>query len=323
MCEERENKVTKIVFMGTPQFSVPILEGLVANNAYDVIAVVTQPDRPVGRKRILTPPPVKVAAETHHIPVLQPEKISGSEEMERIIQLNPDIIITAAFGQFLPTKLLDVPKFGGVNVHASLLPKYRGGAPVHYSLINGDKKTGISIIEMIKEMDAGGIYKQTDLDILPSDNVGTLFDKLSILGRDTLLNVLPDILSGRAEKIAQDSSNVIFSPTLSREEERLDWNKSAEDMFNQIRGMCPWPGAYTEYKGTRMKIWDSIVCEDESTSLQPGSVVEASKKNLKIACGDGSVLAIAQIQPSGKSSLTISEFMNGIGKQMTVGEEFN
>lgn len=321
--QKGRNTLTKIVFMGTPQFSVPILEGLIEKNDYDVMAVVTQPDRPVGRKKTMTAPPVKVAAEKHGVRVLQPEKISGSEEMEIIIEMNPDIIVTAAFGQFLPTKLLDAPEFGGINVHASLLPKYRGGAPVHYALINGDQKTGISIIEMTKEMDAGGIFIQTELEILPHDNVGTLFEKLSILGRDTLLDVLPSILSGNAIPSPQNQANVVFSPTLSRENEKIDWNKTAVEISNQVRGMCPWPGAYTLYKDTRLKVWEAQPLSEKNTHFKAGTIVLVDKKNMEVACGDGSILSIKQIQPSGKSRLSISEFMNGLGKTMTVGEQLN
>ena len=187
--------MTKIIFMGTPGFSVPILEGLVAEG-YDVIRVVTQPDRPVGRKKTLTPPPVKEAAVKLNIPVLQPEKISGSDEMQEIIDLAPDLIVTAAFGQFLPEKLLEAPKHGAINVHASLLPKYRGGAPVHYSIINGDSETGVSIMNMVKKMDAGDILLQQAIPIEKTDDVGSMFDKLSLLGKEMLLNMLPNFLTG-------------------------------------------------------------------------------------------------------------------------------
>ncbi|MDG3375041.1 methionyl-tRNA formyltransferase, partial [Vibrio parahaemolyticus] len=175
---------------------------------------------------------------------LQPEKISGSEEMEKIVELQPDILITAAFGQFLPEKLLQVPKHGAINVHASLLPKYRGGAPVHYSIINGEKETGVTIMEMIKKMDAGGIFAQESLPITKQDDVGTMFDKLSLLGKELLLKTLPSILDGSLTPTPQDEEKVTFSPNITREQEAIDWNKTAEEVDNQVRGMRPWPIAF-------------------------------------------------------------------------------
>lgn len=191
--------MTSVVFMGTPQFSVPILESLIADPAYQVLAVVTQPDRKVGRKHVLTAPPVKKAAMNHDIEILQPEKINHSEEMQRVIELQPDLIVTAAFGQFLPTKLLAAAKIAAVNVHASLLPKYRGGAPVHYAIINGDTQTGVSIIYMVKKMDAGDILSQRAIPITTDDDTGTMFDKLSVLGRDLLLETLPNLVAGNIQ----------------------------------------------------------------------------------------------------------------------------
>ncbi|MGO3748653.1 methionyl-tRNA formyltransferase, partial [Vagococcus salmoninarum] len=226
--------MTKIVFMGTPAFSVPILDALVAAD-YEVVAVVTQPDRPVGRKRVLTPPPVKVGALKHGLEILQPEKISGSPEMERIIALEPDLIVTAAFGQFLPEKLLQAPKFGAINVHASLLPKYRGGAPVHYAIMNGESETGVTIMEMIKKMDAGDIISQGALPITTTDDVGSMFDKLSALGTELLLATLPDYLAGKITPQVQNEAEVTFSPNISRDEEAIDWQKTAEMIDSQIR----------------------------------------------------------------------------------------
>ncbi|WP_373780824.1 methionyl-tRNA formyltransferase, partial [Jeotgalibaca porci] len=193
----------KIIFMGTPEFSVPILQALF-DSEYEVIAVVTQPDRPVGRKRILTPPPVKELALKYTVPIFQPEKISGSEEMAALIALEADVIVTAAYGQFLPTKLLNAPKHRAINVHASLLPKYRGGAPVHYAIINGDKETGVSIMYMERKMDAGDVLSQKSIPITSSDDVQTMFDKLSTLGRDLLMETLPKLFTGDINPVPQD-----------------------------------------------------------------------------------------------------------------------
>ena len=311
--------MTKIVFMGTPAFSVPILDGLV-EQGYEVQAVVTQPDRPVGRKKTITPPPVKVAALKHDIPVLQPEKISGSPEMAEIEKLQPDLIVTAAFGQFLPEKLLQIPRLGAINVHASLLPKYRGGAPVHYSIINGEEKTGVTIMEMIKKMDAGAIYAQAEVPITKSDDVGTMFEKLSLVGRDLLLQTLPQLIEGQLEKVPQDEEQVTFSPNITREQEEIDWHKTATEIDQQVRGMRPWPIAFTTFEGTRWKIWE-VTPLDETTDEAPGTIIYRDKKQLWIACGQQTVLAIDVLQPAGKSKQMIQSFLNGVGQSATVGKK--
>ena len=308
--------MTKMVFMGTPDFSVPILEGLV-EAGYEIVAVVTQPDRPVGRKKVIQAPPVKQAALRLGLPVLQPEKISGSPEMQQIIDLQPDVIVTAAFGQFLPEKLLQAPQFGAINVHASLLPKYRGGAPVHYALINGEKETGVTIMEMIKKMDAGGIYAQESLPITNQDDVGSMFTKLSLLGRKLLLATLPQILANDLKATPQDEALATFSPNITREQEQIDWQKSAQAIDCQIRGMHPWPVAYTTYQGQRWKIYRSQVIE-ETTQALPGTIIAKEKGKLWIACGEQTVLAIEELQPAGKSKQTIQAFLNGSGQQVQI-----
>ncbi|MGX7195822.1 methionyl-tRNA formyltransferase [Enterococcus olivae] len=311
--------MTKVVFMGTPQFSVPILEGLVVAG-YEVQAVVTQPDRPVGRKRVITPTPVKEAALRLEIPVLQPEKISGSPEMEQIRDLQPEIIVTAAFGQFLPESLLQVPVHGAINVHASLLPKYRGGAPVHYAIMEGDQEAGVTIMEMIKKMDAGGIYSQGKLPITRQDDVGTMFDKLSLLGKELLLETLPKILEGSLKPIPQEEAKVTFSPNITREQEAIDWNKTAESIDHQVRGMRPWPIAFTMYQEQRWKLW-AVTPLEEKTDEAPGTIIHRGKKELWIACGEGTVLAVNELQPAGKGKQAIAAFLNGSGQQVAVGQQ--
>ncbi len=212
--------MTKIIFMGTPAFAATVLEGILSDADYQVLAVVTQPDRAVGRKKVLSMTPVKEVALAHDLPVLQPEKLSGSPEMDLLMELDADGIVTAAFGQFLPTKLLNAMDFA-VNVHASLLPKYRGGAPIHYALINGDERGGVTIMEMVKEMDAGDMIASSSIAIEETDNVGTLFEKLAIVGRDLLLKTLPEYLEGNIKPVAQDVSQVTFSPNIQPEEERV------------------------------------------------------------------------------------------------------
>lgn len=312
--------MSKIIFMGTPAFSVPILNGLV-EEGYDVIRVVTQPDRPVGRKKVLTPPPVKEAALAHGIKVLQPEKISGSEEMAELMELEADLIVTAAFGQFLPEKLLQAPKLGAINVHASLLPKYRGGAPVHYSIINGDDKTGVTIMRMIKKMDAGDMLSQESLPITKTDDVGSMFDKLSLLGKDMLLKMLPDFLAGKVKEVPQNEAEVTYSPNITREEEQISWTKTSHLIDCQVRGMRPWPVAFTMYQETRVKLWD-VTPVEETTTKAPGTVIQINKKSFLVACGEGTVLQINELQPAGKGKLKAVEYLNGVGRTMEVGHHF-
>ncbi|MGX7394862.1 methionyl-tRNA formyltransferase [Carnobacterium mobile] len=311
--------MTKLIFMGTPDFSVPILEALIAAD-YEIAAVVTQPDRPVGRKKILTPTPVKEAALKHGLLVLQPEKISGSEELAKIIELQPDLLVTAAFGQFLPQKLLDVPTYGAINVHASLLPKYRGGAPVHYALIRGEKETGVTIMYMEKKMDAGAILSQRSLEITEKDDVGTLFKRLSRLGRDLLMDTLPDLLAGKITPIQQDEEKVTYSPNIKAEEEIIEWTKTAKEIDWKVRGMRPWPGAYTFLKDKRLKIWDVTPLEEQTSEL-PGIIIRIEKEAIFVACGENTVLQLNELQPAGKSKMTAKAFLSGVGSQLTVGEK--
>ncbi|HEL0003842.1 TPA: methionyl-tRNA formyltransferase [Streptococcus equi subsp. zooepidemicus] len=307
--------MTRLIFMGTPQFSATVLQGLLENPAYDILAVVTQPDRAVGRKKDITMTPVKKLALAHQLPVFQPEKLSGSQELADIMALGADGIVTAAFGQFLPTVLLDSVTFA-VNVHASLLPKYRGGAPIHYAIINGDKEAGVTIMEMVKEMDAGDMISSASLPILDTDNVGTMFDKLAILGRDLLLKTLPDYLSGDLKPVPQDHSQATFSPNLSAEEERLDWSKPAREVFNHIRGMNPWPVAHTLLDGQRFKIYEAELAEGSGSA---GQIIAKTKKALVVAAGEGA-LSLKLVQPAGKPKMPIVDFLNGVGRGLEVGD---
>lgn len=309
----------KIVFMGTPAFAATVLEGLIASKAYEILAVVTQPDRAVGRKKEIRMTPVKEVALANNLAVYQPEKLSGSQEMADLLALGADGIITAAYGQFLPSKLLDRMEFA-LNVHASLLPKYRGGAPIHHALINGDDKAGVTIMEMVKEMDAGDMVAQASLPILDKDNVGSLFEKLAVLGRDLLLEALPDYLAGKLQPQPQDPDQVSFSPNITPEQERLDWNKSARALFNQIRGMYPWPVAHTLLNGQRFKIHQAQPLELEGQG-QPGQIIEKTKKTLVVATGQGA-LSLIEVQPSGKPKMNITDFLNGSGQKLKVGDFF-
>ena len=310
--------MTKVVFMGTPDFSVPVLQRLLEEK-YDVIAVVTQPDRPVGRKKVLTPPPVKVEALKHNIPVYQPEKIRQSEELKTIISLNPDIIVTAAFGQILPKELLDAPKYGCVNVHASLLPELRGGAPIHYSILQGKEKTGITIMYMAEKLDAGDIISVAEVKIEEEDTLGTLHDKLSVVGSDLLAETLPKLLAGEITPIPQKDEEATFAPNLKRSDEKIDWSTSGEEVYNKIRGLNPWPVAFTLYQGKVMKVWaGKKVTKTEEAA--PGTIVEITDQGPVIATGNDTYIQLTEVQPAGKKKMDIGQFLRGAGSKMQVNE---
>ncbi|MDQ7143053.1 methionyl-tRNA formyltransferase [Mammaliicoccus lentus] len=300
--------MSKIVFMGTPDFSTGVLEMLIQE--YDVIAVVTQPDRPVGRKKILTPPPVKKVALEHNIPVYQPEKLNNSSELEEIINLKPDLIVTAAFGQLLPKSLLDAPKHKAINVHASLLPKYRGGAPIHYAVMNGEKKTGITIMYMAEKLDAGNIISQDEVEILENDTVGEVHDKLATLGTELLKKTLPTIFDGTNDSIVQDDSLATFASNISREDERIDWTKDAQTIHNHIRGLSPWPVAYTTMDGKNLKLWRSEIVEN--VKGEPGEIIETTKDAIIVATGSEDGVALTEIQLAGKKRVKTRDYISGL-----------
>lgn len=301
---------TSVVFMGTPEFAVPILQSLIDNPEYDVQAVLTQPDHHIGRKRTLHQSPVKELAEQYNIEVLQPAKLSKSPEMEKIISLQPDLMITAAYGQFLPTKLLAAAKIAAINVHGSLLPKYRGGAPIQYSIINGDKETGVSIMYMVKKMDAGDIISQRSIPIEDTDDSGTMFKKLSLLGRDLLLETLPKLISGDVNPVAQDPDKVVFSPNITSEQEQIDFRLPAHLIDAKVRGLRPAPLGNMVIDGLRTKIYDVTPLE-EKTDLEPGKVVRVTKHQLVIAAGDETTYQINKLKPAGKKAMDITSYLNG------------
>lgn len=308
--------------MGTPQFAVEVLEGLIQYDEVEVIAVVTQPDRPVGRKRIMTPTPVKKLALEHNIKVYQPEKISKSAEAEALKALDADLIITAAYGQFVPTSLLEAPKYGSINVHASLLPKYRGGAPIHYALWNGDKETGISIIYMTKKMDAGDILSQRAIQIQKTDDVGILFEKLAVVGRDLLLDTLPAIFDETIEAIQQDESLVVFSPTITKEQEELDWQQTAQEIDNHVRAFRPFPSTYTLLDQERVKIWQGHPVNYKGKTNTEGSIVAVEDNQVIVQCGNNSYFGITEWQESGKKRISIEDWLNGNNPSDIIGKAF-
>ena len=301
----------KIVFMGTPKFAVPVLEMLIEK--YGVDLVITQPDKKVGRKKVLTAPPVKVIAEEKGIKVLQPEKISNDENvLSELTELNPDIIITAAYGQLVPETILEIPKYKCINVHGSLLPKLRGGAPILYSILEDHEKTGITIMYMVKKLDAGDMISKVEVDILDSDNYESLHDKLSIAGRDLLKETLPNIFTGNIAPEKQDDSLATFARNILREDEKIDWNKSARQIFNQIRALDPTPGAFTYLDENVLKIWNSEVVdlEENFSSKKVGTIIKQDKKHIYLLCGENTVLKVKELQISGKKRMPVVNFLS-------------
>ncbi|WP_335870669.1 methionyl-tRNA formyltransferase [Bacillus sp. 2205SS5-2] len=309
--------MTKIVFMGTPDFSVPVLQRIITEG-YEVIGVVTQPDRPVGRKRVLTPPPVKIEAIKQGIPVFQPEKIRQEEEVEKILSLNPDLIITAAFGQILPTALLEAPPLGCINVHASLLPDLRGGAPIHYSIIRGNEKTGVTIMYMVEALDAGDMISKVEVNIDERDHVGSLHDKLSMAGSNLLADTLPKLIAKEIVATPQDHSIATFARNIKRNQEKIDWSKTGEEIYNHIRGMNPWPVAFTTLGGSVVKVWwgEKVQSKSEGT---PGEVIEIHEDGFVVATGNLISIKIILLQPSGKKQMSAEQYLRGAGSGLTEG----
>jgi methionyl-tRNA formyltransferase len=311
--------MTKIIFMGTPDFSVPVLQRII-NEGYEVVGVVTQPDRPVGRKRILTPPPVKVEALKHHIPVFQPEKIKQKHELEQILALKADLIITAAFGQILPKELLEAPKYGCINVHASLLPELRGGAPIHYAIIQGKEKTGITIMYMVEKLDAGDIITQVEVPIHEDDNVGTLHDKLSAAGAKLLSETLPLLLEMNINPIPQSNEKATFASNIQREQEKIDWGKPGEEIYNHIRGLNPWPVAFTSLEGQVLKVWKAQKVKVKVNENNPsGTIIQLDSDGLIVSTGNGTAIKILELQPAGKTKMTAEQFLRGSGSKVSIG----
>ncbi|MGF7086794.1 methionyl-tRNA formyltransferase [Kroppenstedtia sanguinis] len=306
----------RIVFMGTPDFSVPSLQTLVAEGAR-VVGVVTQPDRPQGRKRELTPPPVKVAASELGLPVFQPERLRNPENVRQLLAWEPDLIVTAAYGQILPREILEAPGYGCINVHASLLPKYRGGAPIHHALIQGEKETGVTIMYMVEALDAGDMLTRRSIPIQAEDDVGTLHDKLAQVGAELLAETVPALVEGKVKPVSQDDSQATYAPNIRREDERIDWSRSALQLVNQIRGLRPWPVAFTLWKGEPLKIWRAEPASVRETAA-PGTVLSQTQEGVLVATGEGGALRILELQPAGKRRMTAAEFSRG--RQMEPGE---
>ena len=308
-------KNKNIVFMGTPDFSVPILKMLIENT--NVIMVVTQPDKIVGKNKDVSFSPVKKLALEENIAVFQPVRIR--KDFEELKKIDIDLIVTCAYGQIIPKEVLELPKYGCINVHASILPKYRGSAPIQWCLFNNDDVTGVTIMYMDEGMDTGDIIKIKEIPILESDNVGTLHDKLSILGRDLLLEVLPTIFDKTNDRIKQ-GKNYTLAPMIKREDERLDFNEEGQKIIGKIKGLNPWPLANIIINNQEIKVLEAQFVEKkiEKTSI----IKEIDKKSLGITCKDG-IIYLKKVKPSGKKLMEINSFLNGIDKDKYLNMEVN
>lgn len=307
----------KILFMGTPEFSVNVLKGLIDH--YDVVGVVTQPDKEVGRHHEIKFSPVKEVALENDIRVFQPKNIKT--EYEDLLKLNPDMIVTCAYGQMIPKALLDFPKYGCINVHASLLPKLRGGAPIHKAIINNYPRTGVTIMYMVEKMDAGDIISQVETIIEKEDTVGTLHDRLSMLGTKLLLDTIPDIISGNINPIPQDINEVTYAWNITREEEHINFSKSTIDIYNQIRGLNPWPGAYATLDNQIVKIYNSRISSSFFTTRADGEIGKIYEDGIGVSTKDGEII-ITELQFAGKRKMTVKEYLNGKDGNTLIGKIF-
>jgi len=307
-------KNIKVIFMGTPTFAVPVLEKLIENT--NVILVVSQPDREKDRKGNILPTPTKQLAIENNIEVYQPTKIK--ESYEYITSLKPDIIITCAYGQIIPEEILNCPKYGCINVHGSLLPKLRGGAPIHHAIINGDNKTGITIMYMDKKMDSGDIISQEEIEILETDILDTLYEKMSLLGANLLIKTLPSIIEGTNQRIKQDENEVTFGYNITKEEEKIDFNKKSKDIHNQIRGLSSIPGAYCYLDDKRLKIYLSELTNIKSTDT-PGKITKIDKTGIFVNTTDF-VIKLVDIKIEGKKRCLVKDFINGIKTSDYIGK---
>ena len=301
-----DKKTARIIFMGTPEISAKVLEGMILDG-YQIVALIAQPDRPIGRKQILEAVPTKVVAEKYSIPVYQPAKIR--KEYEFVNDLKPDVIVTLAYGQIVPQGLLDIPTLGAINLHGSLLPKYRGAAPIQYALINNDKVTGMTLMRMVKEMDAGEMYDKEEVEITPEDNNTSLFEKMGDAALKLILRALPKYLNGELKGIPQDESLVSFCPTIKPEEEKLDLSNSIDKISGYIRALSELPGAYLYLDNQKFKIYQAKIISNEVIG-KVGEIVKADKNGLYLQCKDG-LLSLLIIQKEGKKKMDYKSFING------------
>lgn len=304
----------KILFMGTPGFAVPSLEALI-QAGHTLCGVFCQPDKPVGRhQNQLQPPPVKVCAQEHGIPVFQPVKLRDGTALALIRELAPDLIVVAAYGRILPQEILDCPPMGCINVHSSLLPKYRGAAPINWAILNGDRETGVTIMHMAADLDAGDIIAQRATPIEPNETAPELTARLAELGGKLLVETVAEMIAGTAGRVRQEEGAVTLAPMLSKELSPMDFTRSAQALHDQVRGLSPWPAAVTTVGGGRCKIFSTQV---EEGGGEPGQVLEAGKTGVLVACGQGA-LRILELQPDGKKRMKAADYL--LGHPLEVGQ---
>lgn len=299
----------KLVFMGTPDFAVPSLKALV-EAGYDVAAVFTQPDKPKNRGMKLQPTPVKEYALTQEIPVYQPATLRNGEALSILREISPDLIVVAAYGKILPVDILELPRLGCINVHSSLLPKYRGAAPINWAILNGEDESGVTIMYMAEGLDTGDMIAQEKTPITLEDTASTLHDRLAVMGAALVVKVAAMLEKGTARRAEQDDSLSCYAPMLSKELSPMDWSRSARQLHDQVRGLAPWPSAIAQIDGVRCKVWATTLTE-ETSGKPAGTIVQADKKALKIVCGDGQVLRIDELQPDGKKRMAATAFLLG------------
>jgi methionyl-tRNA formyltransferase len=301
-------RTIRTVFMGTPEFALPTLEGLLEARV-DLCAVYTQPDRPKGRGKVLTPPPVKVLAQQRGIPVYQPLKLRDPAAVEELRALAPDLIVVVAFGQILPKSVLEIPRHGCINVHASLLPRYRGAAPINKAIIDGETETGVTTMLMDVGLDTGDMLVKRTTPIGPEETAGELHDRLAPLGREAMVETLDRLCAGTLVPVPQDDALSTYAPMLKKEDGRIDWNRSATAIHNLVRGLDPWPGAYTGLNGETLKLARTHP-EADPTGAPTGTVVSAGPEGVRIACGEG-ILLVRELQLPGKKRLPVADFLRG------------
>ena len=301
-----EKKNLRVIFMGTPSISAYVFEAMI-NDGYNFVGLIAQPDRPVGRRGELEKVPTKVVAEKYNIPVFQPIKIR--KEYEFVKELNPDVIITLAYGQIVPQGLLDIPKYGCLNLHGSLLPKYRGAAPIQYALINNEKVTGMTLMEMVAAMDAGRMFAKEEVVIDEEDNATSLFNKMAVAAKELILKKLPEYIDGKLPGEEQDESLVTFCPTIKPEQERLDLSLNVHQINGWIRGLSDHPGAYFLLEGKKLKVYKAKVINEKETG-EVGTIIQADKNGLVVQLLGGQ-LQLLEVQKEGKNRMDYKSFLNG------------
>lgn len=298
----------RVIFMGTPDFAVPSLEALLTK--HEVVLVVTQPDKPKGRGKKMVPTPVKTCALEHGIPVLQPEKVKEPEFVEQLRSYEPDLIAVTAFGQILSEPILEMPKYGCINVHGSLLPKYRGAAPMQWSIIDGEKVTGITTMYMAKGLDSGDMLLKAEVEITDEDTFATIHDKMAVTGANLLLDTLDQLEAGTLERIPQDHDAATYAPMITKETGHIDWSKNRQDIINLIRGLNPVPAAYTIYEEEVLKIFGAALSDVQADSAANGEIVAVVKKGFVVKCGDGCLL-ITEVQARGGKRMMTDAYLRG------------